>query len=224
MVSYTFEATAWHLKVQPVMECYIFGLYYLYSWNVSNLEHWFSHSLQGFQASIHPLQSWMQQKDLLSKIKLFQNTYHTSLLGWTRILHNLNLFCFIINKQEHWIGSNINCSPPYNFSTAWMTVPVTTSNGVLESWKQSSAMIMEVGLIGGATSGNCRITPPTLLKIIGSLANHPRYKHRNKKINLEKKNGSTLETWRKIFAYCMYISKHWIEERISYSFWSFKKN
>ena len=73
-----------------------------------------------------------------------------------------------------------------------MTVPVTTSNGVLESWKQSSAMIMQVGLIGGATSGNCRITPPTLLKIIGSLANHPRYKNGNKKISLEKKGSQQL--------------------------------
>jgi len=44
-----------------------------------------------------------------------------------------------------------------------------------ESWKQSSAMMKQEGL-AGATSGNCRITPPTLLKSIGSLANHPRCK------------------------------------------------
>jgi len=35
-------------------------------------------------------------------------------------------------------------------------------------------MMKQEGLTG-ATSGNGRSTPPTLLKIIGSLANHPRY-------------------------------------------------
>jgi len=44
-----------------------------------------------------------------------------------------------------------------------------------ESWKQSFAMMKQEGLTG-AISGNCTIIPPTLLKIIGSLANHPRYK------------------------------------------------
>lgn len=63
---------------------------------------------------------------------------------------------------------------------------------MLESWKQSSAMMMQVGLTG-ANSGNCRSTRPTLLRIVGSLANHPGCEVENKKMSLQEKSTITRE-------------------------------
>ena len=72
-MNYTSQAISWHLKVLLVMECDILGLYSLYSWNASNLEHCPSHSRQGFHASIHHLEQWIQEENSPSeKIKLFQ--------------------------------------------------------------------------------------------------------------------------------------------------------
>lgn len=79
-------------------------------------------------------------------------------------------------------------SPPYNFSVALMTSRVSTSYGMLESGKQSSAMMTCVGLTG-EMHGDCRSTLPTLLNIFGSLANHPVYEDDQSKIRISKKNN-----------------------------------
>lgn len=74
-------------------------------------------------------------------------------------------------KLQEWIYL-FNLSPPYNFFIALVISLVSTSYGITESGKQSSAMMTCLGLTG-AIFGNCRSTLPTLFKIFGSLANHP---------------------------------------------------